>query len=623
MRRMRLPRLRDASLLSIFLVVLAAALADLAWLHWLAPVDAALSDRLIRMRAASRTPDPAIVIVDIDEASLAKMQEVAGFFPWPRAVYAELIAELQRQGARAIVMDVELYERDVVRPLDDKVLNEALAGSDNTFFPIRLLERVNDTEGVLLASEASRLALHAVPGANRDARAPMQLPFVLDPAHWARTGLINFLEDDDGVGRRYWLYRDIGGWRIPSLPARVATALGRRLPDGASYVIDWFQGALAHKRVAFFDVYADLNRSTRQRPANEFRDKIVVIGSTSTHLRDFRATPVHALMPGVEILATAIDNLVNGERLVDAPRQVAYVVLICLFLLLLFALRRKWNLLQTLALLLIATLTLLAGAYAALASRMLLPVGAPLVFAWIFFFAAVLRAYLRERRAKEQREMVLGRFLDRRIVKNLVADGVRLEDLKSETRVLTVLFSDIRGFTTLSESRPAEDVVALLNRYLTLQTETIFRHGGTLDKFIGDAIMAFWNAPTDDPKHAEHAVACALDMGSTLASFNGEIAESGIVLDIGVGLHSGPAVVGFVGSQRKMEYTAIGDTVNLASRIEGETKARTRILVSDATRELCGDTFRFTSWGSVSVKGRQAPVEVHAPGPPLPAEAAA
>jgi adenylate cyclase len=619
--RMRLPPLRNASLYSIFLLVLVAALVDLAWLHWLAPVDAGLSDALIRLRAASRKPDPSIVIIDIDDRSLAKMQDVAGFFPWPRTVYGELIAELKRQGARAVVMDVELYERDTLRPDNDRVLNEMLAGSANTFFPIRILERVSETEGILLADNAARLGLPPAPGAQANARVPMQLPLVLDEVHWSRTGIINFLEDRDGVGRRYWLYRDIGGWRIPSLPARVAASLGRPLLDGASFRMDWFQGEFAHQRVAFYDVYDDLDRSARRRPADEFRDRIVIVGSSSNHLRDFRSTPVYPLMPGVEILATAIDNLVNGELLVDAPWQVPYLILLLLFLLLLAALRWRWNLLRTFALLIAATLALLAVAWVALASRLLLPVGAPLVFAWLFFFVASLRAYLKERRAKEQREMVLGRFLDGRVVKNLIADGVKLEDMKSETRTVTILFSDIRGFTSLSESRPAEEVVALLNRYLTLQTETVFRHGGTLDKFIGDAIMAFWNAPTDDPKHAEHAVACALDMAGTLASFNDEIAASGIVLDIGVGLHSGPAVVGFVGSKRKMEYTAIGDTVNLASRIEGETKGRTRILVTDATRAMCAGAYRFTSWGSVTVKGRQAPVEVHAPEPLLPAEA--
>ncbi len=152
----------------------------------------------------------------------------------------------------------------------------------------------------------------------------------------------------------------------------------------------------------------------------------------------------------------------------------------------------------------------------------------------------------------------------------------------------------------------------MLNDYLSRQTETLFRHGGTLDKFIGDAIMAFWNAPTDEPRHAERAVDCAVDMLATLAAFNKEKAQSGITLDIGIGIHTGSAVVGFVGSQRKLEYTAIGDTVNLASRIEGETKGRAPILVSAATRDqVSGRQFREVA--EVTVKGRAASVHLYTP----------
>ncbi|MEP7182496.1 MAG: adenylate/guanylate cyclase domain-containing protein [Betaproteobacteria bacterium] len=618
-----LPRiLTDASLYSICLAVLVAALADLAWLHWTAPADANLSDAMIRWRATARTPDPDIVVVDIDERSLAALAGELGRFPWPRSVYGELIAELRRQGAQAVVMDIELYEPDRIRPENDDVLNESLVGSDNTFFPLRLLDRVTRDEGVRIADVASDLALVAGPGADPDARLPMQLPFVLDRSAWKRTGIINFLGDRDGIGRQYWLYRDAGGWRIPSLPMRVAAALRHPVPDGESFRLSWFAGQYPHARVAFSDIYADLQLSVRKRPAAEFAGKIVVIGASATHLGDIRATPVSGLTPGVEILATAIDNLKRGERLVEAPSATPYLVVLLLFLPLLVSLKLRWGLVPIVGWLLGATALLIGGAYAALSRNLLLPMAAPLVFAWLFFFLAALRAYLKELRAKEQREMVLSRFLDRRLVKELVAEGVKLEDIKSETRAITVLFSDIRGFTAFSETRPAEEVVKMLNRYLELQTETVFRHGGTLDKFIGDAIMAFWGAPTDDPQHALHAVECALDMAATLERYNAEIAETGTKLDIGIGLHSGPAVVGFIGSQRKLEYTAIGDTVNLASRIEGETKGRTRVLVTSVTRDACGSAFAFRDFGTVTVKGRQAAVQVFSP-TPAPATAAA
>jgi len=156
--------------------------------------------------------------------------------------------------------------------------------------------------------------------------------------------------------------------------------------------------------------------------------------------------------------------------------------------------------------------------------------------------------------------------------------------------------------------------VAILNRYFTRQVEVIFRHGGSLDKFIGDAIMAFWGAPLDDPRHAEHAVACALDMAGELLAFRDELGEAGKAFDVGIGLHSGPAVVGLIGSERRREYTSIGDTVNLASRIEGLTKeAGRRILVSRETMQRCAGAFDFVSCGTYPVKGRAQPVELFEP----------
>jgi len=175
------------------------------------------------------------------------------------------------------------------------------------------------------------------------------------------------------------------------------------------------------------------------------------------------------------------------------------------------------------------------------------------------------------------------------------------------------LFSDIRGFTTLAENRTPQEVVSLLNRYFTLQVEVVFRHGGSLDKFIGDCIMAFWGAPLDDKRHAQNAVAAALEMAQVLQRFKQELGKEDGDFDVGIGIHSGVAVVGLIGSDQRREYTAIGDTVNLASRIEGLTKGLSRILVSRETMRLCGQEYDFTAFGAHQVKGREQAVELFAP----------
>jgi adenylate cyclase len=206
---------------------------------------------------------------------------------------------------------------------------------------------------------------------------------------------------------------------------------------------------------------------------------------------------------------------------------------------------------------------------------------------------------------------MFSRFVNPHVVQELVAHGGLSRG--GESRQISILFSDIRGFTTLSEKRTPQEIVALLNRYFTLQVEVVFRHGGSLDKFIGDCIMAFWGAPLDDPNHAKNAVAAALEMADVLQRFKHELGEQDAEFDVGIGIHSGPAVIGLIGSDQRREYTAIGDTVNLGSRIEGLTKGVSRILVSRDTMELCGDAFDFKSFGSFKVKGRDQEVELFSP----------
>jgi adenylate cyclase len=247
----------------------------------------------------------------------------------------------------------------------------------------------------------------------------------------------------------------------------------------------------------------------------------------------------------------------------------------------------------------------------AIGKLLLVPMLRPLLFAWIFFVIAALQEYLRERRDREQAVREFSRFVNPHVVKELIAHGGLSRE--GESRQVTLLFSDIRGFTSLSESRTPQEVVRLLNRYFTRQVEVIFRNGGALDKFIGDCIMAIWGAPLDDARNAEHAILCALEMADALEAFRKELAGPDADFDVGIGIHSGPAVVGLIGSEQRREYTAIGDTVNLASRIEGLTKGVARILVSEDTMRMCPDAFDFVSHGLYKVKGRSQEVALYEP----------
>ncbi len=609
----RPPDRSSSSLLAAFAAAaLTLAALEIFLLHSLQPLENRLLDAFTRWHAARLAPDPDVVLVDIDEKSLAAMQGEAGRFPWPREVYAELLRGLMPQKPRAVVFDIMFSEPDKFRPQGDQSFAETASPyRDLLYFPMLLLDAKDHASGLSAAEYAPVLGLLRRPGADPHARIAVVPPLALPPELW-RGGTINFLEDKDDVGRRYALRSTVRGWDIASLPARVALDLGYPVPDAPDLRLAWRGKSRGLPSVSFSDLYEDFGRSLRKRPQEEFKGKIVVIGAAAAGLGDLRVTPLSGTQPGMEILATAIENLKNGRAMRVAPPWLPFGVALLLLGLLYAAFARNLGVNRVAAALGGASALLLAASWLLVGRLFLLPVLAPLGAAWLFYFAAAIAAYLKERRAREEAIAMFSRFVNPHVVRQLMERG-GLEGT-GEAREVTLLFSDIRGFTTLSETRTPQEVVAVLNRYFTLQVDVIFRHGGSLDKFIGDAIMAFWGAPLDDPDHAQHAIACALDMADTLLAFKAELGELGMNFDVGIGIHSGPAVVGLIGSDKRREYTSIGDTVNLASRIEGLTKdAGRRILVSRETMQRCAGAFDFVSCGTFHAKGRAQPVELFEP----------
>ena len=314
----------------------------------------------------------------------------------------------------------------------------------------------------------------------------------------------------------------------------------------------------------------------------------------------------------------------ENDPLRRAPPVAPAAFGLCLLAALGLALTRYPFLLRIGAALALISACALLAAYFALSWRWILLLLTPLVFAWVYYLAVTLMEYINERKTRQRAIETYGRFLDPRVVQALVTRGETTQSLSGKSSEISVLFSDIRGFTTLSETSTPEQVVELLNAYFTLQVGAVFAHEGTLDKYIGDAIMAFWGAPDSRNDHALSAVAAALAMSDRLEQFRQQADAMGIELgrelEIGIGVHSGSAVVGFIGSVTRQDYTAIGDTVNLASRIEGQTKGISRILVSEDTKLMCeqqsgaGDCpFEFIEKGEHQVKGRAQPVRLFEP----------
>ncbi|KAF0812038.1 Adenylate cyclase 1 [Andreprevotia sp. IGB-42] len=599
--------IKHLSYTNILAAFAALLILDCSWLHLTRPADNTLGDALLAQHAQHRPASQDIVIVDIDQKSLTALMGELGNWVWPRSVYAEMLDGLNAQQPRAIVFDIMFNEPDSFRPDSDAAFREAAERHANAYFPSVLLA---DGHGPVLGTLPASLGLLPDGNAVRDVRAPLLLPVVLPQDAW-RGGLINFSSEADGVGRHYLIDETVApGWRLPSLPARVARDLGWAVPDARQLRLNWTGG---HQHVSFSDLYLDFNREHRRRASDEFKNKIILIGTAAPGLQDLRATPLSSIYPGIGILATAFDNLQHGNWLRDAPPWLPALVSISLLALLWLGFYRGINTLWLGFALTGVSVVLVVGSYAALTRNVYWPVGSSLAWGWSYFLLSAMMAYLAEKLRREQAIQLFGRFLDRRVVKQLVESGQIDEAKRAETRQITILFSDIRGFTTLSETRPPEYIVNLLNHYFNRQVDIIFRHGGTLDKFIGDAIMAFWGAPVLDPDHARHAVAAAIEMSADLEAFKKELTDLEADFDIGIGVHTGKAVVGFIGSDAQLSYTVIGDTINLASRIEGTTKGISRVLVSEVTRAACRDEFEFIDHGSHSVKGREQAVQLFEP----------
>ena len=585
-------------------------LADYGWLGVTRIIDQRGGDIALRINSARRAPSDQVVIVDIDQRSLEMMNDMAGSWPWPRSVHGELIDHLARQGPRAIAFDVLFNEADVYRPEHDAAFANAVVRNPNVWLAMVLGD---DGEGAKVGDMPRSVGAKALPGASMDARVPLLMPLVVLPQPQAmRGGLINFAEDSDKVGRHHDLWLDRANWRFASLPARIEESLGRKLPAQQRVLLNWRSG---WKHVSYADLYLDALREHPQRAADEFRGKIVVIGTAAPGLQDLRLTPMGSTYPGVEVLATAIDNLDRGDWLREAPRGQLLPLALALIGLVAAAFARGQSAARVFYAMLGVTGAVLIAAALALAGGSFWPVYAPLALGWLFYILCGGLAYLQERGQRLKTASMFGRFLDPRVVADLIQRGEIDHRATAEAREISVLFTDIRGFTALSEEAAPEEVAALLNRFFARQVEVIFQHGGTLDKFIGDAIMAFWGAPSASADHAKQAVAAAIAMSAALDALRSELGEIGATLDIGIGIHSGRAVVGFIGSNKRLDYTAIGDTVNLASRIEGMTKGIGRILVSQVTRDAVGDIYEWFDRGSHQVKGRDAPVRLFEPKP--------
>lgn len=350
-------------------------------------------------------------------------------------------------------------------------------------------------------------------------------------------------------------------------------------------------------------------------PEGTFRDKIVIMGATAIGLGDIRNTPFSSTgeYPGLEIHATVIDNILQRDH-ISKPKWATVldvIAILALGLLTGFVIPRL-NAITAI----IAAAALLVGYF--LVNQILFVKGGlwvnlvyPLMTIVLVYTALTVYHYLTEERERKKIRGAFSYYVSNAVVNEMLKDPDKLK-LGGEKKELSVLFSDIRSFTSISESMTPEDLVHLLNEYLTVMTDIVFKYDGTLDKYIGDALMAIYGAPLNQPDHPKRACASALDMMEGLKALNEKwIREGKIPLDIGIGINTGPMMVGNMGSDQRFDYTVMGDAVNLGSRLEGANKSyQTHILISGSTYEQVKDDFVCMELDSVRVKGKTQPVGI-------------
>lgn len=608
--------------------------------------------------------DAPVTIVDIDEESLARL----GQWPWPRSRLAELVDRLDGQGAAAIGLDILLSEPDRTAPENLVQLWPATADLDGVR---QAILRMPDPDLLLAESLANAPAAVGFELTDRGQSDPPPLkagfaragddPRLFLPRYAgvvraraefeaAATGYgsVNVVPDSDGTTRRLPLLMAVGDGLVPSFAAEalrvaqgarsyaikasgasgaasfgaatgiVAVKIGAAIvpTDASGAVLLYDSGHRAERFVPAWQVIEGGNDPAR------VAGRIVLIGSTAEGLKDLKPTPLAPTMAGVEATAQALEQMTTGIFL-SRPDWAdgAEILFLLVFGSALILIARRFSAVGGALLGLGAAGIAIAGSWLAFTrDGWLVDPLFPTAVALLLYLATSFLGYLRTEGEKRHVRAIFSQYLSPVLVEKL-ASQPEPPRLGGETRELTLMFSDLQGFTSIAEGLDPAALTRLMNSFLTPMTRVIQERLGTIDKYMGDCVMAFWNAPIDDPDHAAHALWAALAMRAELARLNAELAREAaergqgpMGLAFGIGINTGHCSVGNMGSEQRIGYTAIGDAVNLASRLEGLTRLYgIDCVVGEATaRAAAGHGFALVEIDRVRVKGKRKPETVHA-----------
>lgn len=640
-------RIQAALILVLVSLALTAALQTVGLLG---PYSLKTQDQLMRLLPAAPA-SPQVVLIAIEQADLDFFQEQGVGWPWPRELYVPLLDFCRRGGAAAVIFDLLFTEPSVYGRDDDHRFAGAVAGAGNVVLPFFLSQRPPTAADNAAAVPAkSSLPVQGAPprGTKTYQTILAPIPVLLEAARGL--GNVESSPDADGTFRRLPLLVPFQDRWLPSLALAaflvprqttasweyVAGALQQgnlRVPlDAQGQLLLKFRGpSRSHLRLSAANVIqSEIRLQHGQEPIylpDAVQGAWVLVGATAPGLMDLKPSPLAAVFPGVELHATALDNLLQGDFLRQAPGWFIWIWAVLLAAAMTLTVLYGQRLVLVLSGLL-AGLALHLGLTAlAFVSGWLMEPVLPAAVLVLAFGLTTAFSYATAGRQKAALRAMFSRYMSPEVLQHLLDHPEKVR-LGGERRHLTLFFSDLAGFTTISEGLTPERLVQLLNDYLSAMTDIILAEQGTVDKFEGDAIMAFWGAPLPQADHALRACRAALAQQAVLVDLNRQFAAQGWPpLACRIGLHTGEAVVGNLGSRKRFDYTVIGDTVNLASRLEGLNKFYgTNILASETTVQECQGLIEFLEVDWVAVKGREQPVavfQVLALGGELPASQAA
>ena len=596
-----------------------------------------------------------VTIVDIDEKSLSKL----GQWPWPRTRIADLVANLTKLGAVVIAFDVIFSEPDRLNPavaaetfrdLDEETRAKlrALPSNDQLFAEamkssrvvlgesglpevLTELDKTLPVTGLATLGEDPHRFMFNFPGLLRNTP-------ILEKAAGGR-GLLTINPERDGIVRRVPMIMLAQGTTMPSLSfemLRVVTGTdtifiktdkagmttigvkGLQIPTDRNGQL-WVH--FAHYDPSIYVSAADvIDGSVRPEM---IENKLVLIGTSAVGLNDIKTTPVSSAMPGVEIHAQVLEAALTQTLLSQPPYGPLLEFGSALLLgLLVIAFAPMFGPVTLVAVgALFASLLIGTSWYYYAQHRLLVDFTYPLLSTTTIYLTLIFTSFVREQKQRRQIRSAFGQYISPALIEQLAQSPEKLQ-LGGEEREMTIMFSDVRGFTTISESykHDPQGLTALMNRFLTPLTNAILDRKGTIDKYMGDAIMAFWNAPLDDKEHEVNACSAAIDMLEKIDELNKlreQEAEHGghayIPLNVGVGLNTGVCVVGNMGSTLRFDYSVLGDSVNLASRLEGQSKEYGfPIIVGSKTALAVKEKFAILELDFIMVKGKKEPEVIYA-----------